>query len=65
MIDNQGWVHCPMCGGKTKTKVKRATRMYFFPLFCPKCKQESIVDVENMVLRLSKEGYEHIVLTRR
>ena len=39
------WVHCPICGGKTRIKVTEKTVILNFPLFCPKCKQETIVDI--------------------
>ncbi|MCH5344143.1 MAG: conjugal transfer protein [Acetatifactor sp.] len=53
MIDKYGWVHCPICQNKTKTKVTPQTVVKHFPLFCPKCKQESEVNVENMEMTLS------------
>jgi len=40
------WVICPICKGKTKTKIREDTTLVNFPLFCPKCKQESLVNVE-------------------
>ena len=45
-IDSSGWVHCPVCGNKTRTKVNRDTVLKRFPLFCPKCGHEHIVDVQ-------------------
>lgn len=45
-IDNNGWVHCPVCGNKTRTKVLPDTVTKKFPLYCPKCKHECIVDIE-------------------
>ncbi len=39
------WVKCPICGGKTRTKVGRDTVLYLFPLYCPKCKKETTVSV--------------------
>ena len=44
-IDRSGWVHCPTCGNKTRTKVNPDTVLKRFPLFCPKCGREHIVDV--------------------
>lgn len=35
------WIHCPICGNKTRTKVCEDTLMYNFPLYCPKCKTEA------------------------
>ena len=55
MIDKTGLVLCPICHSKTKTKVNKDTILHHFPLFCPKCKQESRIDVEKMEVRLSDE----------
>ena len=34
------WIYCPVCGGKTRTKVCKETVLVKFPLYCPKCKKE-------------------------
>lgn len=39
------WIHCPICGGKTRTKVYEDTVLVKFPLYCPKCKREILIDV--------------------
>ena len=44
-IYKTSWIHCPICGNKTRTKVKEDTIILNFPLFCPKCKREIIIDV--------------------
>jgi uncharacterized Zn finger protein (UPF0148 family) len=46
-IDENGWVYCPVCNGKTKLKVKKDTFAVNLPLFCPKCKQISLIKIEN------------------
>ena len=51
-VDEQGWVHCPACARKTKTKVKLNTVMKYFPLYCSQCGQEITVDIEQMKLQL-------------
>lgn len=48
------WIHCPICGGKTRTKVYEDTVLIKFPLYCPKCKKEILVDVVNLKMVLSK-----------
>lgn len=48
------WVHCPSCGGKTRTKVYDDTVMFKFPLYCPKCKKEIKVDVLQLKMAVSK-----------
>lgn len=42
------WLMCPFCGGKTRIKIREDTELYKFPLFCPKCKQEQIVNVQQL-----------------
>lgn len=45
MIDGRGFILCPVCGKKTKVKVNRETVLKNFPLFCPKCNYQSIIDL--------------------
>ncbi|WP_322090623.1 cysteine-rich KTR domain-containing protein [Mediterraneibacter gnavus] len=54
-VDENGWIHCPECKCRTRTKIKRETVIKFFPIFCPKCKYECLIDVENMNIKLSVE----------
>ena len=53
-ISTDGFIICPKCERKTKTKVNKDTILHHFPLFCPKCTQESRIDVEKMEVRLSE-----------
>ena len=48
-------IHCPICKGKTGTKVYKCTVLLNFPLYCPKCKKESIVNVVQMRMKVIKE----------
>ena len=48
------WVRCPICNGKTRTKVYADTVLVKFPLFCPKCKKEIIIDVVKLKMVISK-----------
>ena len=41
------WILCPVCGGKTRDKIRKDTIMKNYPVFCPKCKQEILINVEN------------------
>jgi hypothetical protein len=44
-VNERGFLICPECGGKTKTKVvPNKTVLLHFPLFCPWCKREITVD---------------------
>ncbi|MGL5255351.1 MAG: cysteine-rich KTR domain-containing protein [Brevinema sp.] len=49
------WLHCPICGNKTRDKIREDTVLRNFPLFCPKCKQETIISVEQMNMTVIKE----------
>lgn len=48
------WVHCPICKGKTRTKVFEDTVVVNFPLFCPKCKNETVVDIVQLKMVVKK-----------
>ena len=43
MIEKAAWVHCPHCGGKTRTQVRTHTVLEDFPLFCPKSRYECVI----------------------
>ena len=45
---NQQWIYCPVCGNKTRDKVRPDTILKNYPLYCPKCKQVTLVDVKNL-----------------
>ena len=47
------WIHCSICGSKTRTKVSKDTVLVNFPLFCPRCKKETYVDVIKLKMVLS------------
>ena len=49
------WIRCPLCGGKTRIKVNEDTVLLNFPLYCPKCKKESIIGVLQLKMVVSKE----------
>ena len=48
------WVRCPICNGKTRIKVHRETVLVCFPLYCPKCKKETNIDVVQLKMVSSK-----------
>lgn len=54
MIDQQ-WVICPVCVNKTRTKIRKDTILMNFPLYCPKCKQESIINANKLKISVIKE----------
>lgn len=48
------WVLCPVCKSKTRVKLREDTVLRNFLLFCPKCKQESVISAENMSIIVHK-----------
>ena len=49
-MDGTVWLLCPVCGNKTRLKVRQDTELINFPLYCPKCKQETLVNVKRTSL---------------
>ncbi len=56
-MEKEKWVLCPICNNKTRIKVRPDTLLENFPLYCPKCKQETIINVtgQNVVV-VNKTG---------
>lgn len=51
------WVRCPVCGNKTRLQIRQDTELKNFPLYCPKCKQESLIDAKDLQVTVIK-GFE-------
>ena len=49
------WLLCPICSNKTRLKVRKDTELINFPLFCTKCKKESLINVNNLKVTIVKE----------
>ena len=54
-IKKKKWVYCPNCGQKTRNKIREDTILKNFPLYCPKCKQENLINIQNMQITIIKE----------
>lgn len=50
------WIHCPVCRNKTRDKVREDTVLDNFPLFCPKCKQESLIAAKGLQITVIRAG---------
>ena len=40
---------------KTRIKIRKDTQLKNFPLYCPKCKKESLICVNNFKIEIIKE----------
>ena len=49
------WLHCPVCGNKTRVKIRTDTELKNFPLFCPKCKNETLINAKQFNITVIKE----------
>ena len=46
---------CPVCDSKTRLKIRLDTVLENFPLYCPKCKQEMLINVDKLNTTVIKE----------
>ena len=49
------WIFCPVCGNKTRLKIRDDTVLKNSPLYCPKCKQENLISVHKLNITVIKE----------
>ncbi|NCE97896.1 cysteine-rich KTR domain-containing protein [Emergencia sp. 1XD21-10] len=49
------WIRCPVCGSKTRDKMRKDTILKNFPLFCPKCKHENLINVIDLKMIVISE----------
>lgn len=42
------WILCPVCGNKTRDRIRGDTVLKNYPLYCPKCKHETLIEVTNL-----------------
>lgn len=49
------WILCPVCKNKTRDKIRDDTVLKNYPLYCPKCKQESLIEAYNLKITVIKE----------
>ena len=55
MLHKIEWVYCPICGSKTRNKIREDTILKNYPLYCPKCKQETLIEVTNLKMTVTAE----------
>ena len=50
------WILCPVCGNKTRDRIREDTVLKNYPLDCPKCKQETLIEAENLNVTIIHSG---------
>ncbi|MDT8718015.1 cysteine-rich KTR domain-containing protein [Clostridium sp. 19966] len=46
---------CPNCNNKTRLKIRKHTVIERLPLFCPKCKTGSLINVKQLDISIITE----------
>ena len=54
-MEKQSWVLCPVCSNKTRTRIRKDTELINFPLYCPKCKVETLINIKYGKVTVIKE----------
>ena len=54
-MDKTQWIRCPVCGSKTHNKVRGDTVLKNYPLYCPKCRQETLIEAKNLQVTVITE----------
>lgn len=52
---NVEWIRCPVCGAKSRDRMREDTILKNYPLYCPKCKQETLIDTKNLQITVIKK----------
>lgn len=54
-MEQAEWIYCPVCKNKTRDRLRMDTVLINYPLYCPKCKQEALIDVTNLQITVITE----------
>ena len=54
-MNKKEWILCPVWGSKTRNKVRGDTILINYPLYCPKCRQETLIEAKNLQVIVIKE----------
>ena len=57
------WMLCPMYGRKTHNEIRKDTELKNFPLYCPKCRQETLINTENMQITIIQKQKHYQIVT--
>ena len=49
------WILCPVCDSKTRVRIREDTVLENFPLYCPKCKHETLISARQLNISVIKE----------
>ena len=52
---NSVWIFYPVCGSKTRSRIRGDTILKNYPLYCPKCKRETLINAKELHITVIKE----------
>ena len=64
-MEKTEWIRCPVCGSKTRDRIREDTVLINYPLYCPKCKQESLIEAKNLQITVMKEANTEMIILRK
>ena len=56
VVNNAEWLLCSACGNKKRLRMRKDTELKNFPLYCPKCKKEILIEVTNLQVAVITEA---------
>lgn len=54
-MEVEKWILCPVCDCKTRIKIREDTILENLPLYCPKCKNETLIAVRHQSITVIKK----------
>ena len=49
------WIRCPICQSKTRHRIREDSVLKNYPLYCPKCRQETLIEARNLQVIVIEE----------
>ena len=65
-MQKEKFILCPVCGNKTRVQIREDTELKNFPLFCPKCHKQTLINAKQLnitkaaeIAKINKSGKEN------
>ena len=65
-MQKEEFILCPVCGNKTRVQIREDTELKNFPLFCPKCHKQTLINAKQLnitkateIAKINKSGKEN------
>ena len=66
LMQKEKFILCPVCGNKTRVQIREDTELKNFPLFCPKCHKQTLINAKQLnitkateIAKINKSGKEN------